>query len=127
MLCVHTTPNPGATQDELRAQEIAEMISLVNDKDYFIIFGDFNAQTTALYDPFINAGYHLANGGYLPFEWTYSYDPVDFSTDTPGTGIRYFDNIITSNNIIIDYSERLNVYTDLSSDHIPFIAYLTVN
>lgn len=127
LLCVHTTPNAGADQDALRAKEIAEIISLVSDKDYFIVFGDFNAQTTALFDSFINEGYHIANGGYLPFEWTYSYKPADFSTDTPSDSIRYFDNIVTSDNIIVDYSERLNVYADLSSDHIPFIAYLTVN
>lgn len=127
LLCVHTTPNPGAEQDAIRAQEIQEIIGLVSDKDYFIVFGDFNAPTTALYDAFKAAGYHIANGGYLPFEWTYSYNSSDFSSDTPSDGIRYFDNIITSSNITVDYSERVNVYSELSSDHIPFIAYLTIS
>ena len=127
LLCVHTTPNAGTEQDALRAQEVAEIISLVSDKDYFIVFGDFNAQTTALFDSFTTQGFHIANGGYLPFEWTYSYNSEDFSTDTPSTQIRYFDNIVTSSNITIDFSERLNVYAELSSDHIPFVAYLTIN
>ena len=127
LLDVHTTPNPGASQEALREQEVQEIISLTAGKEYFIIFGDFNAQTTALFDAFIEEGFHVANGGYLPFEWTFSYDSADYTSDTPSTNIRYFDNIITSPNIIVDYSERKNVYTELSSDHIPFVAYLTVS
>ena len=127
LMTVHLTPNAGETQDSLRAQEVQEILSIVSAKKYFIVFGDFNAQTVAFYDSFTSAGCKIANGGYLPFEWTYSYNPEDFSSDTPTTGIRYFDNIVTSANITIDYSGRLNVYADLSSDHIPFVAYLTIN
>ena len=79
-----------------------------------------------LYKIFTDANYKLANGGYLPIEWTYSFVPADFDTDTPSDRIRYFDNIIVSNNIIIENSTRLNVYHDLSSDHIPFIADLLI-
>ena len=127
LLTVHLTPNAGSTQDELRSQEVAEILDLIKEKEYFIIFGDFNAQTTSFYDAFLNAGCKIANGGYLPFEWTYSFAPDDYSADTPSTNIRYFDNIVTSKNITIDFSQRLNVYADLSSDHIPFVAWLTLN
>lgn len=126
LLCIHATPSPGETEDALRAQEMAEIISMVDDKDYFIVFGDFNAQSTSFYNVFLSEGYHIANGGYLPFEWTYSYSASDYSSDTPSANIQYFDNIVTSPNIIIDYSERRNVYADLSSDHIPFVAWFTV-
>ncbi len=127
IMSVHLTPNAGESQDTLRAQERAEILSIVADKEYFIVFGDYNAQSTSDYDDFVNAGCHIANGGYLPFEWTYSYTPEDFSAETPSANIRYLDNIVTSKNIIIDFSERLNVYADLSSDHIPFVAHLTIN
>lgn len=36
------------------------------------------------------------------------------------------DNIVVTSNIIIDHSERLDVYSDLSSDHVPYVAYLTI-
>lgn len=127
IMCVHLSPNPGQEQDEKRAAEIAEILSLVSSKDYFIIFGDFNAQTPELFNNFINAGYKIANGGYLPFEWTYSFNKTDFSNNNPSSSIRYFDNIITSSNIIINDSYKVNTYNDLSSDHIPFVAYLTIN
>lgn len=127
IMCVHLTPNPGQEQDEKRDAEIAEILSLVSSKDYFIIFGDFNAQTPELFNNFINAGYKIANGGYLPFEWTYSFNKTDFSNNNPSSSIRYFDNIITSSNIIINDSYKVNTYNDLSSDHIPFVAYLTIN
>jgi hypothetical protein len=127
IMCVHLTPNPGQEQDEKRDAEIAEILSLVSSKDYFIIFGDFNAQTPELFNNFINAGYKIANGGYLPFEWTYSFNKTDFSNNNPSSSIRYFDNIITSSNIIINDSYKVNTYNDLSSDHIPFIADLIIN
>ena len=122
----HLAANPGTEQDEIRASERAELISLMNKFDYVICCGDFNSFHTNDYNDFVNSGYKIANGGYLPYEWTCSTNPADFSEDTLPSDARYLDNIVVSSNIIIDYSEKLNVYSDLSSDHIPFVAYLTL-
>ena len=116
LMCVHTTPNEGETEEAKRIAEVQEIISIVSGKEYFIVFGDFNALSTSLYDYFLNAGFHIANGGYLPFEVTY-----------PHSEGYSLDNIVTSSNIIVDFSAAQDVYDDLSSDHIPFIANLTVN
>lgn len=123
----HLTPNAGSTEDAARATERAELIDYLKNVPYFILFGDFNAQTIEDYDDFINAGFVLANSDYLGYQWTYSYNPADYSTDTPSSSIRYFDNIIVSSNITVVNSNRENVYADLSSDHIPFIANLSLN
>ncbi len=124
----HLTPNAGSDKEALRATERAELIAIVQNKEYFILFGDFNCQTgyESDYAEFTDEGFKIANGGYLPYEWTYSYNSADFASDTPSSDIRYMDNIITSGNIAINYSERVNVYSELSSDHIPYIAYLTI-
>ena len=124
--CTHLHANAGAEQDAIRAAQRAELITLMNKYDYAICCGDFNAQSTTDFEDFTDAGYKIANGGYLPFEWTYSYDEEDYNRETPSEYIRYFDNIVVSSNIIISDSKRLNVYNQLSSDHIPFIADLTL-
>lgn len=126
LLSVHLTPNAGADQDDLRAREAQEIINLMNQHEYAICGGDFNAQTLGFYDIFKNAGYKVSNGGYLPAEFTYSYSPSDYSAATPSDNVRYFDNLITSSNIIIDDTEVVNTYADLSSDHIPLITYVTL-
>lgn len=127
--CVHLTPNSGAENDAKRRTEAQEIVDIISAYDYAIVCGDFNASNedgANLFKIFTNANYKLANGGYLPMEWTYSFNPADFDTDTPSDRIRYFDNIVVSNNIIVENSTRLNVYHDLSSDHIPFIADLLI-
>ena len=117
ILCVHLTPNAdGATA---RATERTEIMTLIGAHKYAVCLGDFNAQTAEEYNDFTNSGYHIANGGYLPFVNTYGGLTV-FQERNP------FDNIVTTANIIIDNSERLDVFDDLVSDHVPFVAYLTV-
>ena len=114
VMVVHFTPNAGAAEDALRAAEAAEVVSVCDSYQYAIVFGDFNAQDATFYDNFTSNGYKIANGGYLPIESTYHSSPM------------YLDNIITSSSITIDYAKALDVYDDLSSDHIPLIAYLTI-
>lgn len=127
LLDVHLTPGQDATAETKRQTEISEILTLLTGRTYFIMFGDFNAQSTTLFYSFTSAGYKIANGGYLPFEWTYSYNIADYSAQTPSDQIRYMDNVVTSANIVIDYAYRINTYADLSSDHLPIIAQLTVN
>ncbi len=125
--CCHLTPNQGEEQEAKRVAEINELLTLfVGDKNV-IICGDFNTQD---YDSnmamFTNAGYQIANGGYMAKEWTYSYSSADWTAQTPSNNIRYMDNIICKGNILIMNSYRKNVYTDLTSDHAPFFAELFV-
>lgn len=122
----HLTPNAGTEEDAKRATERAEIIDYLKNVPYFILFGDFNAQSTSDYDDFVDAGFTLANGPYLGFEFTYSYSPSDFDTDTPSDNIRYFDNIIVPAKIKVMNSRAVNVYRNLTSDHIPFVADLVI-
>lgn len=57
---MHLTPNPGENNNAIRKQEIKEILSILSEKQYFIVFGDFNAQSTDLYKNFTNAGYNIA-------------------------------------------------------------------
>lgn len=118
--------SPDSSGEPKRQIEVTELIEKLSAHEYFVCFGDFNAATTDLFTPFLDAGMKLANGGYLPFEWTYSYNSSDYTSDVPSDRIRYFDNIICSSNIVISNSSRNNVYTQLSSDHIPFVAELLI-
>lgn len=126
LACAHFTPNAGSSEEAARIAERDFMINLMKQHKYAVIMCDFNAQTTAFYDEFINQGLKIANGGYKPFKFTYSYDPADFNSDTPSSNIRYFDNIITTDNIVISNVTVHNTYDALSSDHIPISAELTI-
>lgn len=117
ILCVHLTPN--AEQESARETERAEIMALMSKHKYAICIGDFNALTESEYSDFISNGYRIANGGYLPIVNTYGGLTV-FKERSP------MDNIVTTPNIIIDHSERLDVFDELVSDHVPFVAYLTI-
>ena len=121
IICVHFSY---IVEDvDVRKAEFAELQTLLNGKEYFIVFGDFNVRTTNEFDNITNVNF--ANGGYLGWNWTYSYTVDDFDYyDDPTSNIRYFDNILVSRNIVIENSEVLNVHDKLSSDHLPVVADL---
>lgn len=48
-----------------RPAQIAKLIADFANDPYVIIMGDFNCADIAEYKPFTNAGYRMANGGYL--------------------------------------------------------------
>lgn len=48
-----------------RTREIADVINQTANDDYVIIMGDMNAASISEYDPFVSAGFTMANGGYL--------------------------------------------------------------
>lgn len=106
----------------VRDDEYTELLAILSDKEYFIVFGDFNAGTNGEgdeteYNPLISAGYHLSNNGYLGLFNTYV-----------NTNNRYLDNIVTSNNIIIanTFVAADNAGTGLTSDHLPIVSELII-
>lgn len=94
--------------------QVAELIAAFDQEQYVIIMGDLNLPSLSVLDPFIAAGYSLANGGeFGPFN-TYRY--------TDAFANRALDHIIVKGFNI------KNVYmidSDLS-DHNPFLADLEV-
>ena len=54
-----------ATDASTRAREITDVINQTSNDDYVIIMGDMNASSISEYDPFVAAGFTMANGGYL--------------------------------------------------------------
>ena len=102
-----------------REAETEELLAILAEHNYFIVFGDFNAGTSGEggateYNAYKTAGYHIANAGYLG----------EFATH-PSTGHRD-DNIITSGNIVIANSYIGNDGSTLNSDHLPFVADLVI-
>ena len=110
-------------------EQIQELLSAVANFDYWILTGDFNiafpnAQSdgyTYLVKPFLDAGYHVANGSDFGFINT-------FSTKAPGddSDWRVLDNIMCSANIDITdvYVDetKLEMLTTQGIDHLPLIA-----
>lgn len=101
-----------------RKAEFEELIRIMNDEEYAILFGDFNAYSVAEFDLFRQAGYGIANGGECgTFDtWTNFDKPSSWKN-------KAIDNIIVSHNIRI-----LNVRADRRdlSDHNMLIANLVL-
>lgn len=110
----------------VRRTQIEELLDFVADKDYFILCGDFNTsnkvcgiQTYEIqyeedYSLFEKSGYNVGN--YKSSGWKNTL--VKY-----GEGVFPWDNIITSNNIIIDSF----IVSQLTfSDHYPIIADLSI-
>lgn len=127
-----------ATTD-LQADKIAQanqIVNLVKDEPYFIVTGDFNTrhepklgEFNSIMKPFLDIGANTANfkaaDNYI---FTYC-DGRDFSS-----GNKYpHDHVITSANISIDKvfaddTKYMNMFMDTNSlDHVPLVAFLTVN
>ena len=101
-----------------RKEEFEELIRIMNDEEYAILFGDFNAYTVSEFDLFCQAGYGIANGGECgTFDtWTNFDKPSSWKN-------KAIDNIIVSHNIRI-----LDVRADRRdlSDHNMLIADLVL-
>lgn len=108
--------------------QLQQMIDYVEDKEYWIMTGDFNvrfdsadseAYTTHI-KPFLDLGYHVANGDEFGF----------LNTFYSGNEGHCVDNIYTSANIdILDaYVDETKLNATLSNgiDHLPLVAYLKV-
>lgn len=127
-----------ATSDNESAKvaQAHELYELVQNETYFIITGDFNTvckttsatEYTTIMKQFIDAGYHSANcseqHGFID-TWT--------SGHTSGGTWYPCDHIITSanisiNTVIADMTKiAIAEQTSQSIDHLPIIAYLTIN
>ena len=107
---------------ELRQDNYTEVLEILSKHEFFICFGDFNcASDYTEYNPFTNAGYHIANCGYLGVLNTMG---SQIGTNNPLPN----DNIVTSGNIIISGVKVLDeLYSTLKSDHLPIVADLIFN
>lgn len=120
---------------EYQLQQMSELMQIVENEQYYILTGDFNNQGLStsdtwwisLYKPLLDEGLNLANcANDVGFTMTY------FGGTTPNNGNNSApDNIITSSNITInrvvyDHTKFDNLDGN-KIDHIPMIAYLTLN
>lgn len=113
---VHFTP--GANNASARVTEAQALIAMVASENYFIICGDFNPEPSdedSLFALFTAEGMHLANCGSFGKLSTWH-----------NNSSYHIDNIITSQNINILSVKADDVYSKLSSDHIPLIADIQV-
>ena len=135
-VCWINTHLETSDSESAKVAQAEEIFSLVQNEPYFIITGDFNTvcksvndtEYTTIMKQFIDAGYHSANcsaqHGFLD-TWT--------SGSTAGGTWYPCDHIITSANISIDNviadTTKIDVaaQTGQSIDHLPIIAYLTIN
>ena len=124
---------------EPRYAQMQELFDMAEDEEYCIITGDFNSTDRPLtelsddyinqYKLFVDAGYHLANNS-----------PTAGFTNTHATATEIssladltsaLDSIIVSNNIVIDNvifdPTKISYQNGTKFDHIPVIAYLTIN
>ena len=82
----HLDWNQGAYGATYRAAQIQKLISDFASDTYVIISADFNVDSTSEYDAFVNAGYVLANHGYIG-------DLGTFRNEVPENR-KSFDNIL---------------------------------
>ncbi|MBQ2271900.1 MAG: hypothetical protein II337_00405 [Clostridia bacterium] len=101
-----------------RKAQYEDILNLLKDKEYFIMFGDFNAYTTSEFKVFKEAGYSVANGGAFGTFNTWTH----FGTESSWKN-QAIDNIVVSSNIKI-----LKVKCDRRelSDHNMLIAELQI-
>ena len=116
-------------------EQAAELLEAVSQEEYFVLLGDINTVCKSTTDadyvnivkPFVDKGYNLSNcteeHGFL--------DTWFGGTDLAGGTHQQTDNIITSANITIDRVSVDTIKADanlgLTIDHLPLVAYLTVN
>lgn len=128
LISVHLTVGEG--NEATRLQEAAEIVQICQQHDKYIIFGDFNAEPGEeddLYAVFTEAGMKLANCGWFGkfYTWSNNYDDYNHYDNPTGTKLYYIDNVICSPNMeIYDAYPVPEAYAQLTSDHIPFVAYV---
>lgn len=96
-----------------RTQQIAELITAFQNDSHVIIMGDFNCADIAEYAPFENAGYRMANGGYLGTLLTWNATEPQSPTD----------NIVCKGFAI----GKIETFADATmTDHFALMAELTI-
>lgn len=130
----------GSTSAEKRAEEIDDLLDIIDSDKYVIICGDFNIHADSELQPFIEAGYTVANtSGYFGDVPTYNSRISSLSnadetagqswnaTDEAAGTDYYFDNIITTPNIKIQkFEPQYSWYEKLTSDHVGIITELVI-
>lgn len=122
----------GVPYKYFQAQELCELVS---KEEYFILMGDFNTTCLGIYEddyinqlkPFVDKGFNIANccaefGFDITWYGTASKDGEKYPTDNIITSAN-----ITINNAFADYQKADNNTDGQVLDHMPLIAYLTVN
>lgn len=127
----HLDTTANQTKKVLQAKELFDAVA---EEEYFIILGDFNTICRSVSDnqyieimkQFVDAGYNCAN-------CSEQFGFLDTWTDGTSVNDRWCqtDHIITSSNISIDRvtvdRAKLQANTGLVIDHLPIVAYLSVN
>ena len=101
----NTHPMPKTERAAIRAQEYAFLIEEFRKEPYFLAFGDFNAHDGAEFEPFLRAGFHIANPGLTTVEGG---PPCDNIIASP--------NITLSNVALYDVDLRLSDHMVLACD-----------
>ena len=125
---------PGAGGASVRSAQYANIIqdAMINKHNYVIFAGDFNAQTISEYQPFADAGYLLANGGYMGDQLTLirgstqADDPDHWNQNCiPADNIIYSSNLTETNfEVIRDFdldadNKAPSSARQLNTDHVP--------
>ncbi|MBQ9417909.1 MAG: endonuclease/exonuclease/phosphatase family protein [Bacteroidales bacterium] len=113
VVSTHLDWNQGETGAACRAVQIQEIIEAFKNDKYVIMCGDWNVGSAAEYDAFIQAGYDMANHGYLGDIRTF---PAGATPRSP------LDNIIVKGFAVSHVGTTNN---PLLSDHILIQADLT--
>ena len=113
VVSTHLDWNQGENGAPYRAIQIEEIIEAFKNDKYVILCADWNVSKTSEYSAFVNAGYDMANHGYLG----------DLLTYPAGSSPRsYLDNIITKGFAV----SNVKVINDaMLSDHCLIKADLT--
>lgn len=135
-ICWINTHLETSSYESQKVAQAQEVFNLVQNENYFIITGDFNTvcksvndtEYTTIMKQFVDAGYNCAN-------CTEQHGFIDtWTSGSTAIGTWYpCDHIITSPNIsintVIADTTKIDVasQTSQSIDHLPLIAYLTIN
>ena len=103
--------------DTYRADEITELLDIMDDEEYVIVCGDFNTKTTEEYNAFTNAGYKIANCGIFG----------NFITCPNDANNKMLDNCIVSPNISIQSVKTVDgTGVNHISDHVALVVELGI-
>lgn len=135
-ICWLNTHLETSSYESAKVAQAHELFEAVQNEDYFIITGDFNTvcksvndtEYTTIMKQFIDAGYHSAN-------CSEQHGFIDTWTGGKSASSTWYpcDHVITSANIDIDNvivdTSKIDVaaITGQTIDHLPIIAYLTID
>ena len=106
--------NSDLTDTTKQDLQVAELVAAFQQEQYVIIMGDLNLPSLSVLDPFVAAGYSLANGGAFGTFNTYR--------KTDAFANRALDHIIVKG---FNIKNAYMIDNDLS-DHNPFLADLEI-